>query len=290
MFLSILGIVFPIFAIVLVGFLYARRHTPDMTAANRLNMDIFLPALLFIVVADDSFKPGAFGVLALVGVAIVLGSGLLAIPVARLSGYRSLTFAPPMMFNNCGNIGLPLALLAFGQEHLGGAIVLFLVSNTIHFSLGNWLLSRRASWIALIRNPILLATLLAFGVNLGGIPIPEMAWHSIDMLGQISIPLMLFSLGVRMTDIDLSDWQIGLVGAVMSPLAGLLIAIPLVYFLGISGVDQAQLIIFSALPPAVLNFMFAEKYSQEPRKVASIVLIGNFVSVAVIPVVLYAVL
>ncbi|MGB1110139.1 MAG: AEC family transporter [Gammaproteobacteria bacterium] len=290
MILNVLGIVFPIFAIVLAGFLYTRHHVPDMAAANRLNMDIFLPALLFVVVADDSFKPGDFGLLALAGLAVVLGSGLIALPVARLFGYQNLTFNPPMMFNNCGNMGLPLALLAFGEKELAGAIVLFLVSNTLHFSLGNWLLSGRTKLSSLFKNPILVATAVAFVVNLANIPVPEMLWRSIDMLGQISIPLMLFSLGVRMTGVDMTDWKIGMVGAIMSPLTGLIIAIPVGLALGIEGVDWAQLIIFAALPPAVLNFMFAEKYGQEPRKVAAIVLMGNMVAILVIPATLLVVL
>ena len=36
-----------------------------------------------------------------------------------------------------------------------------------------------------------------------------------------------------------------------------------------------MLLVFGALPPAVLNFLFAERYNQEPERVASIVLIGN---------------
>ena len=47
--------------------------------------------------------------------------------------------------------------------------------------------------------------------------------------------------------------------------------------------QQGLLIIFGSLPPAVLNFMVAEQFRQEPAKVASIVLIGNVMSAAFIP-------
>ena len=290
MILSVLEIVLPIFAIVLAGWLYTHHHVPDMAAANHLNMNVFLPALLFTVVADPKFQPGAFGPLALAGLAVVLGSGLLALPVARLMGFRALTFAPPMMFNNCGNLGLPLALLAFGDEALAAAIVLFLVSNTLHFSLGTWLLSGRGKPFALLKNPILIVTLAAMAFNLGGLNAPAPIWLSIDLLGQIAIPLMLFSLGVRMSDVTWGDWKIGLAGAIMSPLTGLAIAIPMGWWLEIRGAEWAQLLIFAALPPAVLNFMFAEKYGQEPQRVAAIVLMGNLFAVAVIPATLFLVL
>jgi predicted permease len=54
--------------------------------------------------------------------------------------------------------------------------------------------------------------------------------------------------------------------------------------------DQFQtvnLILFSALPPAVLNFLMAEQYQQEPDAVASLVVIGNGMSVGVLSAVLW---
>ena len=290
MLIHVLGIVFPIFAVVVTGYAYARWRDPDMTVANALNMDVFIPALLFVAVADPAFKPASFGTLAVAGLAVVLGSGLLAWPVAYGFKWRRLTFVPPMMFNNCGNVGLPLSLLAFGEDAFAGAIVLFLVSNTTHFSFGNWLLSHKARWGVLARNPILITTVLALALNLGNVQVPGVLWDSIDMLGQICIPLMLFSLGVRMKDVDFSDWTMGAIGAIVCPLSGLLVALPVAWVLGLDGVNWAQLMVFSVLPPAVLNFMFAEKHAQEPRKVASIVLVGNMVSVLTIPAVLYWVL
>ena len=50
--------------------------------------------------------------------------------------------------------------------------------------------------------------------------------------------------------------------------------------------DQMQhglLLLFGCLPPAVLNFMVAEQFRQEPAKVASIVLIGNVLSLVFVP-------
>ena len=53
--------------------------------------------------------------------------------------------------------------------------------------------------------------------------------------------------------------------------------------LGLDDVQQGLLVLFGCLPPAVLNFMVAEQYEQEPAKVASIVLIGNLASVVFVP-------
>ena len=48
-----------------------------------------------------------------------------------------------------------------------------------------------------------------------------------------------------------------------------------------------MLLLFSALPPAVLNYIVAEQYQQEPDTVAAIVMIGNLASLITMPTVLY---
>jgi len=288
--LQVLEIIFPIFAIVLVGYLYARRHGPDMASANRLNLEVFTPALIFSVLSAEGFDLASYADLALAAFVVVIGSGLLAWPLARLLGWNTQVFVPPMMFNNSGNMGLPLALFAFGEAAVPAAMVLFLVENTLHFTVGNAMLIKRINPLALLRMPMLVATIAGIVVSLAQLPIPQPVHGAIELLGQIAIPLMLFSLGVRMTGANLSDWRIGLVGGVVSPVSGLLAAWVALSWFELSGLQAAQLWVFAALPPAVLNFMLAERYNIAPQQVAAIVLLGNLAAVVVMPLVLFQVL
>ncbi|MET0015137.1 MAG: AEC family transporter [Sedimenticola sp.] len=287
---QIISIVFPIFAIVLVGFIYARRHAPDMAAANKVTIDIFIPALIFDVLSGKDFNLIEYQALAVGSAAIILGSGIIAWPVARLLNYPFKTFVPPMMFSNYGNMGLPLALFAFGEQALPAAVVMFIVGNTLHFSVGMKMMDSSVSMAGLLKIPMLIATIAGLTVSFMKLEIPELIAVPIEMLGQIAIPLMLFALGVRLIHIDWKAWRIGIVGAVVCPLSGLLIAVPLGMLLGLSGLQYAMLLVFGALPPAVLNYMVAERYGQEPQNVASIVMLGNLASVIVIPAVLAFVL
>lgn len=286
MLLRIVSIIFPLFAIVLAGWLYGRRHKPDMALANQLNMDVFVPALVFAALAGKSFDLLGYQALALGGIAVVLGSGLAAWPLARLLRVDAKTFLPPMMFNNSGNMGLPLAVLAFGEAALPAAVVLFLVENLLHFSLGAWMLDRRARLITLWRMPMMLAALAGLAMSLSGIALWPPLLTAIRMLGDISIPLLLFTLGVRLAGASFHAWGIGLAGAVARPVLGMLIAWGAGRALGLSTEHQAMLLVFGALPPAVLNYVFAERYAQEPDKVASIVMVGNVAALLFIPVAL----
>lgn len=287
---QVFAIVFPIFGIVALGYLYARRHEPDMASANRLNLEIFTPALIFSVLSGEGFELARYAELAFAAMLVVLGSGLLAWPFARLFGFHNKTFLPPMMFNNSGNMGLPLALFAFGEAALPAAMVLFLVENTLHFTVGNAMLTGHVNPLKLIRMPMLLATLAGLLVAVLQIQVPGPVDEAIDLLGQVAIPLMLFALGVRMTAVDLSDWRIGLAGALLCPLTGLAMAWAVAAFFDLPEMQLAQLIVFAALPPAVLNFMLAERYKVEPPKVAAVVLLGNLASLLVLPAVLFWVL
>lgn len=287
MFSQIFTIIFPLFAIVSIGFFYGRKHAPDMVSANQLNLDIFVPALIFHVLADKSFQVDTYSQLAIGGAVVVIFSGLLAWPVAKFMGFNVKTFVPPMMFSNSGNIGLPLALFAFGEKALPAAVMLFIVENTLHFSLGMKMMDRNISLLSIVKIPMVFAVVLGLGLSLSGWVLPEVISVSVEMLGLVAIPLMLFSLGVRLTSVNLQDWRIGLVGAIICPATGIVLVLLVAPFLNLNELQYGQLLIFGVLPPAVLNFMVAEKYNQQPKQVASIVLIGNLASLITIPTVLY---
>lgn len=288
--LRIASILFPMFALVGVGFFYGRRHESDMTVANRLNMDVFVTALVFSALSNKPFDVAHYGNLALGMALMVLGSGLVGWLVGRLTGIQPLTLSPTLMFNNSVNLGVPLAVLTFGPDILPLAVVLFVVSTLLHFSLGVWLLDHQAEITGLWKKPVVLATAAGVTVSALGLPIWEPLKLSIKMLGDISIPLALFSLGVRLTDGAFKDWRAGLIGAVTRPLAGMALAWIAIRLLNLDSQQSNLLFLYGALPPAVMNYVFAERYQQEPDKVASIVMIGNLASVVFLPLALVVVL
>jgi hypothetical protein len=288
--LRLVAILFPIFGIVAAGYFYGRKHKPEMAVANRLNMDVFVPALVFAAMAGKSFDLAAYAPLALGGLIVIATCGLLAWPVSRLVGVAPKTLVPPMLFNNSGNIGLPLAVLAWGEAALPAAVILFMVENTLHFSFGARLLDPHARLLTLWRVPVVFAAIAGLTVALLKISVWEPAVIAIKMLGDVSVPLLLFSLGVRMTDVSFSDWRLPLGAALLRPLAGMAVAWGVIQLLGLHGRDAAMLLVFGALPPAVLNFLFAERYRQEPQRVAAIVLIGNLAALVFLPLALALVL
>ena len=99
--------------------------------------------------------------------------------------------------------------------------------------------------------------------------------------------LMLFGLGVRLIDIKLSEWKIGLAVALLAPICGVTIVLLITPYIELTQLEQGALFLFGALPPAVMNYMFADYYKQEPSKVAAMVLFGNAFSIISIPIALF---
>jgi predicted permease len=282
----LLGIIVPVFSVVALGWLYGRRAKPDMAWVNRISMNVLAPALIFSALASKDFDIFEKGPLILGTIGVVLGSGLLAWPFAKLLHVDPRTFVPPMMFNNCGNMGLPLAMLAFGPAGFSAMVAAFTISNLLQFTLGRWLIDHHARFGDLLRSPMVWSTFAGFAFAVTQPPLPEVAAVTFKMVGDALIPMMLLSLGVRLTSIRWSDARLGVIGGLVCPLTGIAMAALLTPVLRLDAVQGGMLLLFGCLPPAVLNFMVAEQFRQEPGKVASIVLIGNMMAVIFVPLTL----
>lgn len=286
MIFKVLSIVFPVFALSGIGYLYGRYKRPDMTQINQLNMNIFVPALVFVSLASKSFDLTLYQDLALAGTAIIIGSGILAWPFIYFLKVDYKTFIPPMMFNNSGNMGLPLALLAFGEQAIPIAVILFVIEMVLHFTIGIYMIDHRFSLLRLLRMPMIIATILGLSISSFDITLWQPFIVMMTMLGDVAIPLLLFALGVRLVNVSYKDWHLGVAAAILAPATGLVIVWLVSFFIQLPQLQQSYLIIFAALPPAVLNYLVAEQYNQEPDKVASIVMLANLGAVIVMPFVL----
>jgi predicted permease len=282
----IFTVLFPILTIVMVGYLYARIRPIDMSTANRLNMEVFTPALLFTVLSDNTFNIMDYQQLGLATILMILGSGIIVFPLIQRLGINPKTFIPSMMFVNAGNMGIPVALFTFGEVGLPAAMLFLMTTALLNFTLGISLVSQRASLFALLKMPLIQAALVGLLISITSFEVPSLLITPIKMLGTCAIPVMLLSLGVRLSDIDLTHWRIGLLGAVLRPLSGGLMFLIIRPWFTLTPLQTSGLLIFAMLPPAVVNYIIAEQYQQEPQKVAAIVMLGNVASFISLPIAL----
>ena len=158
--------------------------------------------------------------------------------------------------------------------------------NLLYFSVGVLILTGGHMSLKPFNTPIIWAIAASLAIALLRIPVHPVLQQTFLFFTQAAITLMMFSLGVRLLDIDWKEFKIGVLGGVLCPVGSLLFAYGLQRFnvLDLNAEQMAQVYLFASLPPAVSCFMMADYYKQEPSKVATIVLIGNVLSVVFVPI------
>ena len=283
----IIGIITPVLIISAIGYAYGRFRKPDMSWINRLSTDLLFPMLIFTAMASKDFHILDYIPLISGFTLTMLGSGIMAWGVAKLLGYNPHAFIPSIMFTNTANMALPLTLFAFGASALPAAIALFMISSLLHFTLGIRICAPQASIRGILKGPMLWAMILGVLMSLFELALPPWLAISTKMLGDTAIPMGLFALGVGFSNFRIHNWSMGIVGALLCPISSLLIAWPLIYILSLTPTMQGVLLLYAALPPAVMNYIFAEQYKQDPGLVSAIVVGGNIASLFFVPFALY---
>ena len=290
--LTLLNIVLPVFLVAALGYGFGRWSStaPEMGFINHANVMVFCPALIFSALLGSPVDLGQGWPLVVAGVLIFVLPGVLLWLLPTPGGLPRAAVVVPGMFRNTGNLGIPLLMLAYGKAQMGAIVVLFVISSTLFFSLGVALLSRGGRRWEWLFNPNFLAAVLGIALAPWVQHLPEFLVTTVDMVGDIAIPLMLFGLGVRLARDRITRLGLAFRINVLYLLASL-VTLPVVLWLLPLTPDWKRLVVLSLmLPPAVLNYLMTEQYDVAPETVASVVLLGNLMSVVVIPVVVWATL
>lgn len=288
MLFTLLNIVIPVVALTGVGFLMGRRHSarPDMAFINHANVTVFCPALVFSALMANPVSVGEGWPLIAAAILIVVVPGLVLYWLTP-AGMTRETFLVTGMFRNTGNVGIPLMVLAYGNDLLGDIVLLFVLSNLLHFSLGLFILSRGGSSWLWLRNPNIWAAVLGVICAPYAHLFPGFVLTSLEMLGQVVIPLMLFALGVRLAEGRITQVMTALRINLIYLMVGA-ICLPLILWILPLTPEWTRLIILSGLlPPAVLNYLLTEQYNMDAQTVANVVLFGNILAVLTVPIIVW---
>ncbi|MBY8289063.1 AEC family transporter [Vibrio fluvialis] len=285
MFEQVVSILFPVMALVCVGYAIGRWLKPDFRPINRINMDTFLPALVFSSLATMPLDTAQLPLIYASLIAVLI-PGILMIPICKLGGWNFKAWAPLHMFRNSGNLAIPLFTYTFGETALSSAVLLFVVSACLHISLGLALLSKGGSFRQIFTAPVFIATVVAMLFNLSGTPVWKPLYEATALLGQAAVPVMLLSLGSQMTNMRLAGLRVGLISTAQSLTTGAVAFAIIYFFIPLPTMQLQMMVLFTMLPPAVMNYLFAERFHIEPTNVASMVLFGNFLCLFTLPLLL----
>ena len=281
----------PVFVVAAIGFGWARAGMPfDTEFTTSLVSNLAFPCLIVATLAKLEVDPAAFSQMAWAGVLTVLATGAIAAVVLKAFGRSQPVYWPPLVFGNVGNMGLPLCPFAFGEEGLALGIIFFTVFVAIQFTLGISVAAGRLSVRTLVRTPLTWACLLGIALQLAGIGLPRWVDNTIGLVGDLAIPMMLLTLGVALANLKVTSLWRSIVLSLGRLGIGLAVGLGIAEILGLEGAARGVLVLESAMPVAVLNYLFAARYDRSPEEIAGLVLVSTTLSFVTLPALLLIVL
>lgn len=285
--LTVLNITAPVFILAAVGFTWVKLGFEyRVEFVTRLAMTLSVPCLIFVALMKTQIDPEALATLTLasfVAYTIVAVAFLAIIKLLRLDVQ---TFLAPLIFGNTGNLGLPLALFAFGDVGLGYAVVVFAVMAILSFTIGIWLVSGGGSLTKVVKEPLVAATLLGALFLWNGWQTPVFLTNALELIGQMAIPVMLITLGVAVARLETKSMSMAIVLSIAKAAICAAAAWIAAVWFGLPPVAAAVLILQISTPVAVTSYMLAVKYGADAQPVAGLVVASTLLSVVTLPLIL----
>lgn len=283
----ILAAVLPVLLTVLIGYALARTGKPfDAPTIAYLVGTVGTPVLVFSNLAAMPAIPPEMATLAYVTVIAIASYLAVGTLVLTLTGQPLRSFLPAVSLPNTGNLGLPLALYAFGKAGLTYAIVIFAIHSVTNFTVGQTIAAGRHRWRAALVSPVVPAALLGVAAAEFQVPMPLWIHNTLDILSGLTIPLMLLMLGTSLARIKVTTVGRAFLLALLRLGMGLTAGFLLSAAFGLTGTVRAVFILQTSMPVAVYNYLFAHIYGNTPEDVASLVVVSTVMAVVTVPILL----
>lgn len=287
MLVELFAVMAPVLIVAGIGYGWARSGQAYPTEfVTRLVLNISTPCLVLSTLSRAEVDLQVFGQMAAACVVICAIMALIGWVLSRIIGSDPKVLVPAYMFPNTGNMGLPISLYAFGEPGLALAVAFFVVLSVGHFTVGMMLSGAVQSWRRLLLNPVIVSLGVALAVLLLDLQLPRWIANTVDLLGSLSIPMMLLTLGVSLATIRLQQVGRGMWLGGLRILCGAAIGWAIALALDLPPLAQGVLVMQSAMPVAVFNYLFAVKAGRSPETVASLVICSTLLSFLLIPVLL----
>lgn len=284
---STLVLMLPLLSCVGIGALWAKRDLPfGGSFITTLVTSVTTPALVFHTFVTTHLDDRALADVAVATLLALLLCGLVCALWLKVWKLPVRTLLPTASLPNAGNLGLPISQMAFGDAGLSVAVAFFAVNSFVMHTLAVRLLpgvNTKGSW----KSPILLASVVAVALRMLHVPVPDWIVETSRMLGAVTVPLMLLSLGHALALIPSGGLRNGAKVAVMRLVVGLAAGLAVVWVLDLEPVLAGALSLQMAMPCAVVSYMYVKRYTSEGDTAAGAVLVSTVAFLLLAPVMLW---
>ena len=288
-YLKLFEVIFPVFFVIGVGYYLGKKNPKfDTNFITNFAGNIGTPAMIFYTVTTTGITFNIFiqyFVYALIMIGGFAVIGLIALSLLKKDLSMEL---PSLILPNTGNMGIPICLFAYGTQGLGVASAIASVIILFHFTLGVFLAKKKFSLDIVVKSPPVYAIIISVIFLYFQIKTPLFLENTTFLLTYATIFLVLMSLGIALTRFKFS-LKNSIILSVCRVILGPVIAFIIIYNFNLSGFAAGVLLIQSAMPSAILNYLVGSMYS--PKKVvesvASTIVVSTVVSFLTIPIIVF---
>ncbi len=291
MFADIFAVLAPVFITTGLGYIWARsgRHF-DTGLVTSIVTYFATPCLTFAALATVDLGANALVSMGTAALAANIIFVLIGWPILKLFKLAPRTYLQSLTWPNVGNVGLPLCMLAFGQDGLALSVAFFAVYVVLQLTVGVAFVSGSFSLKSIAKMPIIPATLIATGFLATNTEVPAWLYNTTNLIGQLTIPLMLFTLGVSLARLRPVSLARSTALSMLRLAMGFAVGVGLSEVMGLTGVERGVVILQCSMPVAVFCYLFAQLYNREPEEVAGVVISSSFLAAIALPGLLWYVL
>ena len=281
---EVLSVIAPVFIIAGLGYFWVKRELPfDNATISSLVMYVGSPCLIYSALTSNAAETAALGVMGASAFLVILMSLIFGWVFLKIAGWKLTTYLPALIHPNCGNMGLPLVMLAFGQEGLALGMAYFFVNSISQYTLGMAISSGHFDIRELMKQPIIWSVIFVLTVILGDFQMPQWFNSTTSILAGLTIPAMLIMLGTSLANLNVASLKETLTISFLRILLGLGLGLLIIEILSLSGIMAGIVLLQSAMPSAVFNYIFADRFNRESDKVAAVILQSTLISALSLP-------
>ncbi len=225
---------------------------------------------------------------------VMLVLGFVIANISKMAKDAKSSFVLASTFPNAGNMGIPISFLAFGEEGLSVALIIFVAQGIISWPLGTLIVARGQTigWkeplIQVLKLPTLYAVPIALFIRFINFSIPSNLYRPIDMMADAAIPCMLLLLGYQLSN---GLKEINIKDLVLVNITRLIFSIPIVAIItiafNVTCTAQNTLIVMAAMPTAVFTVLLATEFGTKGQYVANSVITSTLLSMISLTILIY---
>ena len=288
-YIKIFEVIFPVFFVIGVGYYLGKKNPKfDTNFITNFAGNIGTPAMIFYTVTTTGITLNIFIHYFVYALIMIGGFALIGLILLFLLKKDLSMELPPLILPNTGNMGIPICLFAYGTQGLGIASAVASVIILFHFTLGIFLAKKKFSLNVVIKSPPVYAIIVSVIFLFFKIETPLFLENTTFLLTYATIFLVLMSLGIALTKLKFS-LKDSILLSLCRVILGPIIAFIIIYYFNLSGFAAGVLLIQSAMPSAILNYLVGSIYS--PKKIvdsiASTIVVSTIMSFFTIPIVVF---